>query len=100
MMKLLTKALLKKLPGLKQSKGGADAIVYVKLFTPWSYWTWYITEYDPESEDCFGRVDGSESELGYFSLKELREIRGPFGLQVERDLHWEPTPLSKIERMF
>jgi hypothetical protein len=29
-------------------------------------------------------------------LSELESVRGPFGLRVERDLAFEPTPLSVI----
>jgi len=38
-------------------------------------------------------------ELGYFSLKELEEIRGPLGLPIERDLDFEPKTLSELMEM-
>ena len=44
----------------------------------------------------FGLVDGHEKELGYFSLKELESVRGPFGLPIERDIHWQPKTLEEI----
>jgi Protein of unknown function (DUF2958) len=44
----------------------------------------------------FGYVIGQEAELGYFSLSELEQIRGRFGLPVERDLSFKPCRLSKI----
>jgi hypothetical protein len=44
------------------------------------------------------QVEGLDNELGYFSLTELQEIRGPFGLALERDLYFDPTPLSTIRR--
>ena len=34
-------------------------------------------------------------EWGYFSLSELQSVKGPFGLGIERDLHFEPKPISK-----
>ena len=37
-------------------------------------------------------------ELGYFSLEELKGIRGHLGLPVERDRHFEPTPLRMAWR--
>ena len=42
---------------------------------PSSMWTWTAYEAEQEGEDilCFGRVDGFESELGYFSVDELLE---------------------------
>jgi hypothetical protein len=36
-------------------------------------------------------------ELGYVSLNEMKAVRLPFGLGIERDLHWTPKPLSVIE---
>ena len=30
----------------------------VKLFSPYSNWTWYIVELDPETGTCFGLVKG------------------------------------------
>ena len=93
-MKLLTQAIRKKLPLLySQENRGDDALAQVKFFTPWTNWTWYATEFDGE-DLFFGKVIGHETELGYFSLKELEEIKGPFGLKIERDLHWNPRPLK------
>lgn len=94
-MKLITKALAKKIPALYAQDGlGSDATAYVKLFTPDSNWTWYITEMDPETGECFGLVCGHERELGYFSLQEIEGLRGFLGLPVERDRFFDPTPVN------
>ena len=74
-----------------------EAIAYVKFFTPDSNWTWYASEYDPEKKMFFGLVEGFETELGYFSLDELQKARGPLGLKIERDIHFEETPLSQLQ---
>jgi len=34
-------------------------------------------------------------EWGHFSLSELRGVKGPFGLGIERDLYFDPQPISK-----
>ena len=93
--KLITKAIENKLPALYGQEGATDPIVHLKLFTPWANWTWYVTE---RSEDTlFGLcVNKWGEELGYASLEELKGLRGPFGLRVERDASWRPTPLSKV----
>ena len=41
-------------------------------------------------------VIGFEIELGYFSLKEMQEARGPLGLQIKRDLYYEPKSLKEL----
>jgi hypothetical protein len=85
-----------KLPPLYANEGqGEDAIAHLKLFTPWTNWTWYASEYDPDERLCFGVVVGHERELGYFSIAEIEVVRGPGDLRVERDLHWTPRPLKE-----
>ena len=92
---LLPPAIAAKLPALySQEEKGEEAIAYLKLFTPWTNWTWYASECDPAESRCFGVVVGHERECGYFSLDELAALRGPGGLRIERDLHWKPTPLK------
>jgi hypothetical protein len=99
MSTLIPQELLETIPDLYETEEVPDPICYVKLFTPDSNWTWYITEFSKEdSRTCFGFVQGLESELGYFNLDELESIRGSLGLPVERDLLFKPTLLSKIKR--
>ena len=77
-MKLMTKEILNRIPALYSQEEAKDPTVHVKFFAPWSNWTWYATEYDPEERIFFGRVDGFESELGNFSLDELESVDGPW----------------------
>jgi hypothetical protein len=94
-MKLLTEELRRRLPALYSTEADRDPVAQAKFFTPWSNWTWYVTEFDGE-DTFFGLVDGLERELGYFSLSELESILGPAGLGIERDLHFKPTPLGRL----
>jgi hypothetical protein len=96
MAKLITKAIARKIPALYAQDGqGMGAIAHLKLFTPDASWTWYVTELDPETGECFGLVCGHERELGYFELEDLEALRGPLGLPVERDRWFEPRPLEE-----
>ena len=98
-MMLLTKKNKADLPALDAQDGkGYDAIAYVKFFTPWSNWTWYATEFDPETGKFFGLVQGHEEELGYFMLDELKEVKGKWGLKIERDRHFKPTTLRELAK--
>ena len=98
-MKLLTKEIKNVVPKLySQEEKGDEAVAYIKFFTPWSNWTWYATEFDGE-DIFFGLVVGLETELGYFSLKELSEVIGPCGLKIERDLYFNPKPLSELRNL-
>jgi Protein of unknown function (DUF2958) len=84
------------IPALYATEGTRDPLVRVKFFTPDSSWTWYVLEYSPLEQMAYGLVHGHEKELGYFSLAELEGVHGPIGLQVERDLYFEPCPLSTV----
>ena len=98
-MKLITDDLTELLPPLYTHENTSDPICPVKFFCPWGLATWWVYEYDPESRMCFGYAlldDPDLAELGYFSLEELEAVRGPFGLTIERDLHYTPQPLSVI----
>ncbi|MBA7627652.1 hypothetical protein ES703_35119 [subsurface metagenome] len=86
-MKLLTKEIEKKLPRLHSQEAVSNPKIIVKFFHPLSSWTWFVVEgeIDPDGDILFfGLVDGFEKELGYFSLKELEEIKVR-GLGIERD---------------
>lgn len=100
-MKLLTKEILKKLPPLAMSEGEpeGDKRLICKLFAPWGCWTWYLTEYDPLERMAFGFVYGLEREWGFFSLKEIEDLRGPGGLKVERDRFFTPIKFSDIKHL-
>lgn len=99
-MMLLTKANREALPALYAQDGkGLDAIAYVKWFGS-GRWTWYVTEYDGD-DTCFGYVVSGLGpdcdELGYFTISELSSLRfPPFGLPLERDLHFTPQPLRDL----
>ena len=97
-MKLLTAELRASLPPLYAQEKVPDPIVHAKFFTPDSNWTWYVTEGEAEEDDFrfFGYVCGQEEEWGYFVLSELESVRGPFGLAIERDLHFKPGPFAKV----
>ena len=42
----------------------------------------------------FGFVEGFDKEYGYFTLNELKSVTNPM-FRVERDLYFEPCPLSE-----
>ena len=85
-----------KLPPLYSGEEqGLNALARVKFFTPDSNWTWYASEFDDE-DIFFGLVSGFEVELGYFSLSELQLVKGPLGLPIERDLHFETKSLREL----
>ena len=116
-MKLITKPIAAALiaayeHSAETGEGGKDVVA--KFFTPWTNCTWYISEGMPVTEDgtpvakefhefaaknadkydwhLFGWCDlgigDGMAELGYVMLSELKALKGPGGLGVERDLHY------------
>jgi hypothetical protein len=106
---LITKAIEKNLPAFEKGEG----LARVKWFTPWTGWTWWCSEAeavladgtnvpltDPRAKDridvrCWGLVKGEFTEYGYWLLSELRAMRGPADLHIERDLYFGPKPLDR-----
>ncbi len=96
-MELIPQEIKNKIPKLYETEKQNDPIVYVKLFL--DGWTWYITELSIDNNICFGYVISPfESELGYFSLNEIKSIKGSLGLSVERDISFKPTALAIIRK--
>jgi len=82
-----------KLPSLyAHEKASRPTKAYVKLFSPYSNWTWYLSEYDPKERVCFALVKGFELEYGYVSVDELLSLQA----NIERDTHFEPMILADI----
>jgi hypothetical protein len=94
---LIPEETAKTIPELGDTRRQRDPVAHVKLFTPDSSWTWYVTEYDRQEKVGYGLVYGHEPELGYFSIEEMRSVRGPLGLPIERDVSFSPRPLSQCE---
>ena len=72
--------------------GGADIdfTPVVKLFTPDAQCTWLLTELGND-DIAYGLCDLGLGfpEIGFVSMREIRELRGPLGFPVERDLHFD-----------
>ncbi len=83
------------IPSTQDACDDPAPIARVKLFDPGSSWTWYIAGYDPATRIAWGLVDGLEQEYGSVDMAELVAIRSRFGLPIERDLYWQPRPLTE-----
>lgn len=100
-MKLLTKELEEKLRK-NNRPAKKDPLVIAHFFNPVGAGDWYAIEYHPRDNTFFGYVsifhDPMMDELGYFSLDELQSYGGLMGLGIERDVHWQPKPLSEVKK--
>lgn len=88
-MKLITKALEKRFAKVGDQSEKENPIFIAKFFDPVGSATWYATEYDPNNKICNGYVTGlGYDEWGSFSITEMESIVRPFGLGIERDIHF------------
>lgn len=99
----MTKAIeneLEKYPLYSQDGKGENAKVVCKFFAPVGSWTWYVLEgckLEDGDFEFFGIVVNDHgAEYGYFSLRQLEEVRLPFGLRIERDLYFEPCEVNDL----
>jgi hypothetical protein len=96
-MLLMTKEISKQ--AQKQYALGSDMKqkVVAKFFDPSGSWTWYLMNQDPDDKDyLWGIVHGFEVEMGSFSLSELQNLKGRFGLGIERDKFFSPIVASEL----
>ena len=99
-MKLLTKALEKRFAQVGKQDLEKDPIVIARYFNPTGAGTWYAMEYYPEERLFFGYVSifgDWNDEWGYFSLDQLENFQGRFGLGIERDRFFKEKPFSQIK---
>jgi len=85
----LSANLAARIDALSRGEREPDPKPVVRLFSPVGSATWLATEIDADGI-FFGLADLGFGcpELGSFALSELESVRLPFGLTIERDLHF------------
>ena len=104
-MKLMTSSLEERFKEVGNQSEKEHPIIIAKYFNPVGSATWYATEYDPETKICYGYVkdlvpspNGMFDEWGYFSISELESINLPFGLKIERDIHFDEITFEELTK--
>lgn len=102
-MKLITKALEKRFLQIGDQSNEENPLIIAKFFSPVGGATWYASEYDPETKIAFGYVkdlvpseNGMFDEWGSFSIDELESVQLPFGLKIERDIHFSEIRFNDL----
>ena len=97
-----TKEELDRIPKLYETENIpiSDKIIHMHFFI--GSCDWYIAEYD--GEDLFWGYailngDMEMAKSGYISFTELRELVVPPGIEIDRDLCWEPRPVREIPKI-
>lgn len=102
-MKLMPKELEKRFTEVGNQSEKENPLVIAKFFSPVGGATWFSTEYDPETKIAYGYVkdlvpseNGIYDEWGYFSITELESLILPFGLKIERDIHFDEITFNEL----
>ena len=98
-MKLLTKKLEERFAKVGRQENVKDPLIITKYFNPTGAGTWFATEYYPKERLFFGYVSifgDWNDEWGYFSMDELENYQGRFGLGIERDLYFKEQRASQV----
>ena len=103
LIKLITKELEKRFEQVGDQSNEENPLIIAKFFSPVGGATWYASEYDPKTRICFGYVkdlvpseNGMFDEWGSFSIDELESVQLPFGLNIERDIHFKETRFDEL----
>ena len=94
-----TKEELAKLPRLYETETLPlkDKMVHLHFFLGGC--DWYVVEFDGE-DLFFGyavlNCDDEMAEWGYISFQELKALKVSPGIEVDRDLHWQPRKASDV----
>lgn len=87
-------------PLYTQDGKGMKTTVFVKLFNPAGAGSWFITEWNPETNEAFGYVTGmGNDEWGYIPLEEIAFTPGRINIGIEIDTDFHPLPLNKAKYM-
>lgn len=90
--KLLPQELVERIPELYETDGTPleDKVIHAHYFIGAA--DWHIAELDRETGEMFGRCNLGLGypEWGYVRIQDLAELKGQFGLPVERELDFEP----------
>jgi len=97
-----TQAELNKIPRLYETENIplASKIIHMHFFL--ANCDWYIAEHDPEEQLFFGYAnlgDDMNSEWGYISFQELKDLIIAPGIHVDHDLYWKPRPAREVEKI-
>lgn len=102
-MKLMTKEIEEKLKSNRQDNTTLiEREVIVKYFNPTGAGTWLITNGEKDEDGnwiLFGFCCIDEWEWGTISLNELKTVKLPFGLGIERDLYCKNKTVRELAKI-
>jgi Protein of unknown function (DUF2958) len=99
-MELLPQEIRAKIPKLYHTRCEEDPIAWVKFFSPFFNWRWYIVEFEEVDGVAifYGWMVSSAEQNGRFIRSDLASMRAYFGITIEYDPQFVPCPLTHIQQ--
>jgi Protein of unknown function (DUF2958) len=100
MMELLSQELREQIPKLYRTRREEDPVVWVKFFSPFFNWQWYIVECDQVDGVLifYGWMVHTTEPQGRFIRSDLASMRAYFGITIERDPQFAACRLSQVQQ--
>lgn len=98
MTKLFTKGIIDKAVAQYPKGASLDQMIIAKFFNPVGAGTWWLFNLEPDDPMSYawGFAEIFEFEMGSFCPQDLIDIKLPFGLGIERDMHFKPIPAWQL----
>ena len=99
-MEPLPHELRAQIPTLDRTRREADPTVWVKFFSPFFNWRWYIIECEKIDQILifYGWMVHSAEPGGRFIRSDLTSMRAYFGITIERDAEFVACRLSEVRQ--
>jgi Protein of unknown function (DUF2958) len=99
-MEPLPDELREKIPKLYRTREETDPMAWVKFFSPFFNWRWYIIECEQVDRVpiFYGWMVHTAEPRGRLIRSDLASMRAYFGIVIERDTDFVPCPLSQVQQ--
>jgi hypothetical protein len=99
-MERLPHELRAQIPRLYHTRQEDDPIAWVRFFSPFFNWRWYIVEYDEVAGLAifYGWMVSAAEPQGRFIRSDLASMRAYFGITIARDPEFVACRLSEVQQ--
>lgn len=100
MMELIPQGVRAKIPTLYRTRRESDPMVWIKFYSPFFNWQWYIVECDQVDRILifYGWMTHTTEPQGRFIRSDLASMRAYFGITIERDPQFAACRLSAVQQ--
>ena len=100
MTELIPQELRDMIPSLYRTRRDSDPIVWIRFYSPFFNWRWYIIEAEHVDRVLifYGWMIHTTEPQGRFIRSDLASMRAYFGITIERDSQFAACRLSQVQQ--